>query len=91
VFENRVRRSIFGPEINDEVVTGVNCTMRSFTICILKQLLLGLQNQVGQEEWGMQHIWAEKKCIESFGLEILNEREHWEDIIIDGKIIYNRS
>jgi hypothetical protein len=37
VFENRVLRRIFGPK-RDEYGTGENCAIRSFIICILRQI-----------------------------------------------------
>jgi hypothetical protein len=38
VFENRVLRRIFGPKRDEVTGNGENCIMRSFVICILRQV-----------------------------------------------------
>jgi hypothetical protein len=46
VFENRLLRKVFGRK-RDEVTGGVgeDCVMRSFMICIARQILLGWSNK----------------------------------------------
>jgi hypothetical protein len=38
VFENKVLRRIFGPKRDEVREGGENCIMRSFVICILRQV-----------------------------------------------------
>jgi hypothetical protein len=41
VFENRVRRRIFGPKRDEVTEVGENCIMRSCMVCTLRPVLLG--------------------------------------------------
>jgi hypothetical protein len=47
VYENRVTRRMFGPRRVVVKGSGGKCIMRSFTICILRQTLLGWSNRGG--------------------------------------------
>jgi hypothetical protein len=55
-----VLRKIFGPK--REKITEENTTLRSFIICILHQIFLGLSNQSGWDGQGIRHAQGDEKC-----------------------------
>jgi hypothetical protein len=92
VSENRVLRGIFGTERGECQEKEGNCTVSSFTICVLQTA----QTVSGQLSW-TEHVGVNENCTQNFSREVtvftetqyLNEHralaDHktwWEDFMI---------
>jgi hypothetical protein len=60
--------------------------MRSYMLCTPQQTLLGYSNQEEKDGLGMWHEWREKRGIQEFCWGNLGEREHLEDLCVNGRI-----
>lgn len=70
---------------------GENFRMGSFMIFPPHQILLGRSNQAaGQEERSMWQAWERREIHEGFWWGNLNERDHLDDLGVDGNINLER-
>jgi hypothetical protein len=80
VFENRVKRRIFGLKRGEIIGDGGSCTMTSFIIrSTHPQISLGRSSRGGRSVWAMRHACERREKCARFWWESPMERDHSED------------
>jgi hypothetical protein len=78
---------IFQSKGGEVTKAGENCIMRSFISCTLRQTLLERSNQDEIARTCSKH---ETEMYTKFWGDNLKKRDHYDDVYVDGRIIWSR-
>jgi hypothetical protein len=88
VLDNRVLKKKFGPKGEGATVDWEkNCTLVNFVTYCSPNVMYIQSNREQWDGWGMWYLWRRREIRTGLWCGSLNERDHFEDIVIDRILI----